>query len=920
MDFLRGRGTVHLFAVFVFVGSLFATATLAGAPPASAAGTVPVTVVITRITQFNDDIDNNVTDLFIGDFYAGVTVNGTTVDNFNHHLEFKDGGFIGDLPASLPVDAPDWLFTVPADGSQPTADVRIELWDQDNCDHAFCNDGIFNNDDDKMDISPLPDSLTAGFTVDLNTGRYAGDVNSPEHCTEGNGDQKVQVCFEVSAGSTVVDSDGDGIRDAWEQNGFYTPGDWQTDPNEAIDIDFPALGANARHKDLYLELDSEAGASAPRADILAMKKAFAAAPIDAGGNAASRTGDGGGSGQNALPNPDGLPGISLHVDTGSVVDRNAREGAPSGTCSDGIDNGRDGVIDGADSDCTFLDANVEDGGPPNCGDGIDNDNDGRIDGNDGDCLVGDNLGGGQTIPSIGACGLDDKFFAAKQTHFAPIRAPFFRYAISGQLGSGCRSTGGEGEIGGNDFIEFNHDGGTIQHELGHTLNLRHGGFDDTNCKPDYVSVMNYDNQSGVRRKAGGRILDYSPPRRALNGSTRGTKLLGPLIENKLDDGVQVDPIDADNQYVFVDPLGQKRTQTLNAPSNWNGDTDPPLELGQVVNIDTSGLGGDPAGCTNSSKDELLLGFDDWSVISLQFGQFKLSESGAVNPTTAPEPTLAELEHLEGELQAADLTVRSLATVTPPRAIIVGQPVDVTLRSTVANLGPADPRDATLTMTASAAPGATVTPATSVTPVNGLAVDTDRSVDTTFRLACNEPGDHYYLFDSTIAPAQAGDVDLVVGNNRATTAISVDCIVPIAINIAPGLSKNPVILPRSLVSVGALTTHPPEYGLPLPFDATTIKVPTVRFGTRAKLDLGGGSREIDGKGIKIDIVERSDGGGLEWHLDGDKDLLMHFLTDESAIGRDDVEACITGDYRDGATGNTYQFFGCDVIKPIVLFKS
>ena len=31
----------------------------------------------------------------------------------------------------------------------------------------------------------------------------------------------------------------------------------------------------------------------------------------------------------------------------------------------------------------------------------------------------------------------------------------------------------------------------FMHELGHTLGLLHGGGDDINFKPNYVSVMNY---------------------------------------------------------------------------------------------------------------------------------------------------------------------------------------------------------------------------------------------------------------------------------------------------------------------------------------------------------------------------------------------------------------------------------------------
>jgi hypothetical protein len=33
--------------------------------------------------------------------------------------------------------------------------------------------------------------------------------------------------------------------------------------------------------------------------------------------------------------------------------------------------------------------------------------------------------------------------------------------------------------------------GTLMHELGHNLGLRHGGGDDTNYKPTYISIMNY---------------------------------------------------------------------------------------------------------------------------------------------------------------------------------------------------------------------------------------------------------------------------------------------------------------------------------------------------------------------------------------------------------------------------------------------
>lgn len=43
--------------------------------------------------------------------------------------------------------------------------------------------------------------------------------------------------------------------------------------------------------------------------------------------------------------------------------------------------------------------------------------------------------------------------------------------------------------------------GTLMHELGHNLGLRHGGQDDIRYKPNYLSVMNYHSQTrGIRRR------------------------------------------------------------------------------------------------------------------------------------------------------------------------------------------------------------------------------------------------------------------------------------------------------------------------------------------------------------------------------------------------------------------------------------
>lgn len=86
----------------------------------------------------------------------------------------------------------------------------------------------------------------------------------------------------------AVDTDGDGLDDAWEQVG----GGIDIDGDGTIDLDLAALGASPMRKDLFVEIDFAAGFGPGPSVIATVVNAFAAAPVS---------------------NPDGSTGITLHV-------------------------------------------------------------------------------------------------------------------------------------------------------------------------------------------------------------------------------------------------------------------------------------------------------------------------------------------------------------------------------------------------------------------------------------------------------------------------------------------------------------------------------------------------------------------------------------------------------------------------------
>ena len=162
---------------------------------------------------------------------------------------------------------------------------------------------------------------------------------------------------------------------------------------------------------------------------------------------------------------------------------------------------------------------------------------------------------------------------------------------------------------------------TFMHEMGHTLALHHGGADDYNCKPNYLSIMNYLYQfNGAGwvwkvptipdlsiRLRSNRPLDYSQPalpnldKDALVeangiGAPAGRRVLWPALN-----GVSL--ISPGGGWIDWDVNGVQNPGTLPGyrDINWKLNN-----------------GGCPADDPGAGSGILLKGYDDWSNLQFNF--------------------------------------------------------------------------------------------------------------------------------------------------------------------------------------------------------------------------------------------------------------------------------------------------------------
>jgi hypothetical protein len=204
------------------------------------------------------------------------------------------------------------------------------------------------------------------------------------------------------------------------------------------------------------------------------------------------------------------------------------------------------------------------------------------------------------------------------------------------------------------------------------------------------------------------------------------------------------------------------------------------------------------------------------------------------------------------------------------------------------------------------PFATVDPIAPVT-LTALAIGADQVAQTDLTVTCDDAGTGDLAVDFDIEPASVFDTDPDLSNNAVDTAMEVECILPVAINISPGQLPNRVNAGTGVVQVAVLTTEAGEYDLPLPFDTAWIVPDSMIFSREENALAGIGSGERLDPRLR-DEKELTD----EKTRDGDLDMEVFFTASESGLSLTDVEACVVGSFeRPDSSGG--RFLGCDSVE-------
>ncbi len=239
------------------------------------------------------------------------------------------------------------------------------------------------------------------------------------------------------------------------------------------------------------------------------------------------------------------------------------------------------------------------------------------------------------------------------------------------------------------MFNIDNSGATFMHELGHALTLRHGGFENANNKPNYVSLMNYAYTFDLRRENdGGRFLDFSPVRNA-DGS-RPSELLQDMAEASPPQGKILGP-DRDHEIIYTSFDCSYTRANISDPfdvlPNKPGPNSSPaygfLNLPSDAFVDSKGNAVTPSICAVPNLPlRVFRDHDDWAAIDLKFRHSGDSQDGPIDPSDDEDfPDDAEIALLEIVSTTTDLAV---GISTPAAPTPVGATAEVIV--TVSNGG------------------------------------------------------------------------------------------------------------------------------------------------------------------------------------------------------------------------------------------
>lgn len=148
--------------------------------------------------------------------------------------------------------------------------------------------------------------------------------------------------------------------------------------------------------------------------------------------------------------------------------------------------------------------------------------------------------------------------------------------------------------------------GTLMHEFGHNLDLHHGGNDDTNCKPNYMSVMTCGRQ--FPSLISDRPLDYS------------RSVLNQLNEARLNENAGIVPSTPPGLKTVYGPPPIVIVPT-GFTMDWNRDGDyiDPVVTSDITNIGSCG----------ESPNEILDGHNDWNNLIYRVGNINLASISTI---------------------------------------------------------------------------------------------------------------------------------------------------------------------------------------------------------------------------------------------------------------------------------------------------